>query len=85
MLPLHTHPSQLPELIPQAIERLGHQDPMERKRAAEFLSHWTGQPFWGARGQRRRQPPDPGEARRMKEQWTQWWEANKDGHKPPTQ
>lgn len=77
-------PEQVPDVIPQLIERLTYQDNHMRARSEERLCAWTGQAFhrdWRGYDSQR---PTLEEGRRMQLLWADWWRKNKDSFKPIT-
>jgi hypothetical protein len=77
-------PDQIPDLIPQLIEWLTHEDNEMRARSEERLRKWADQDFYHTWRGYHIERPTLEEGRRMQPMWEEWWEKNKDDFKPKT-
>lgn len=77
-------PDRIPDVLPQLIKWLTHEDQRMRAESEYRLHRWTGQAFsrdWkGYHCQR----PTLEEGRKMQPMWQEWWDKNKRGFKPKT-
>lgn len=80
----YLHPDRIPDVIPQLIELLTHENNRMRAEAEMRLHTWTGQAFLRDWRGYHHQRPTLEEARRMQPMWKEWWEENKDNFIPKT-
>lgn len=80
----HLHPDRIPDVIPQLIKWLTHEDNRIRADSEMLLREWTGQAFCHTWNWYHYQRPTLEEARKMQPLWRQWWDKNKKGFKPKT-
>jgi hypothetical protein len=78
-------PDQVPDVIPQLLEWLTHEDDQMRAQSEARLRAWTGQDFYHTWQGYHYQRPTLEEGRRMQTAWQEWWEKNKSNLKPKTQ
>jgi hypothetical protein len=72
----------IPEVIPQLIEWLTHENSQVRLDSETLLCMWTGQAFPYDPRSYYYQQPTIEEARGFQSMWKAWWEKNKDNFKP---
>jgi hypothetical protein len=80
----YLHPDRIPDVIPQLIKWLTHEDDRMRAEAEMRLHTWTGQAFLRGWQGYHYQRPTLEEGRRMQPMWEEWWEENKNNFKPIT-
>ena len=80
----YLHPDRIPDVIPQLIEWLTHEDNRMRSQAEDRLRQWTGQAFHHNWRGYYYQRPTLEEAKRMQPMWREWWKKNKDSFSPIT-
>jgi len=80
----YLHSARIPDVIPQLIKWLTHEDDRVRAQVETRLCTWTGQAFHRNWQGYHHQRPTLEEGRRMRPMWQEWWEKNKSGFKPIT-
>jgi len=80
----YLHPARIPDVIPQLIKWLTHENNRIRAEAEMRLHTWTGQAFRRDWRGYHHQRPTLEEGRRMQPMWEEWWEENKDNFTPET-
>lgn len=81
----YLHPDRVPDVIPQLIRWVTHENNRVRTEAEARLRMWTGQGFHRNWKGYHRQRPTPEEARKMQPAWKEWWQKNKKNFKPNKQ
>lgn len=81
----HLHHDRIPDVVPQLIEWLTHEDQRMRTESEHRLVTWTGQTFRSDRRGYDYRRPTMEEARKTQPLWRKWWHENKDGFEPKAQ